>query len=89
VVFGQHYRTEGFDTATRCMEAADLSTDELGSITEYLEVKSGEVGQWIGWLKKNLPAEMARNRIQKLMPKWHEAEPEAAAAFAIEYGQEE
>ncbi|MEI7910813.1 MAG: hypothetical protein WCK77_14340 [Verrucomicrobiota bacterium] len=89
LVFGQFRRTEGFDTATRCIEAADLSTDELQTLTSRLEVKSGELGRWIAWLEHKLPAALAREPILKLMPKWREAEPAAAAAFAQEHGLDE
>lgn len=84
-------KPEGFVYSTNLIERATLSGSELEALTASLEQKvaAGEAGRWVGWLAQNLPPEVARDRIQNLMPQWRDEDAEAAAAFAKEHGLKE
>jgi hypothetical protein len=74
---------EGFTSATRWIDGANLSPTEFESITGGLSyfVKSDETGQWIEWLGEKLPPEKPNANIRNIVRNWTENDYQAAGKW--------
>ncbi len=73
----------GFTAATQWIAAANLTPTELESIATDLSYsnKSDEVGQWIDWVSKKLPAEKSESKIRKIVAEWTQNDYQAAGKW--------
>jgi hypothetical protein len=74
---------EGFASATRWIEGADLTPDELGGFANGLNhsAKSGETGQWVEWLGNKLPSDKSDKSIRNIVRNWVEDDYQAAGKW--------
>lgn len=74
---------EGFVAATQWLADAKLTPEELERVVGYipLSVKAGERGQWIAWIGKNLPPDIAEDSIVHNLWLWSQDDYQAAGKW--------
>ena len=74
---------EGFTAATQWIAGANCTPAELENIAGDLgiSVKRDEVGQWVDWVGKQLPAGKSEAPIRSIVSRWTEADYQAAGKW--------
>ena len=92
LVLGQKNKQGDFQAAIDTIAANQLKIDDLEfiwnpAITDLgYHIKDEQTGEWITWLRENIPAEKSDRRVKQLLKNWQGRDSEGAAAFARERG---
>lgn len=81
--FGSSLAEEGFEFATRWIDAAGFTSEELGNLAGGMDhsVKTSETGQWIQWMNDTLPPEKIGQSVSGLARRWTENDYQAAGTW--------
>ena len=81
--FTDQITEEGYDAGSKWIAESNFSPTELESFASGLKAsdKTGENGQWIEWIAKNLPSEKSENQILKFVGNWTKNDFQAAGKW--------
>ena len=86
-VLSQQTHQADFQTAIDTIEAANLGIDDIEFIWNPAisdlgyHIVEEQAGDWILWLRDNIPTEKSKHRVKLLLRDWKERDAQAATAF--------
>lgn len=82
-VLVQGVTQDGFEAGSRWLDNANLSQAELRTLADGLNssIKGGDTGQWIEWLGKTLPPDLADANIRSFVSNWCQNDCQAAGKW--------
>lgn len=81
--FGSNLAGEGFESATRWINAAGFTPEELGNLVGGMDhsIKISETDQWVQWMSDTLPPENLGQSVSGLVRRWTENDYQAAGTW--------
>lgn len=82
----QAISTDGFKGTTKWIDDAGFSAEELVFLTneiEYNSVEVAEIGQWVEWTDRTVPAGKADGTIRNLVNRWTKEDHQAAGNWLM------
>jgi len=86
LALGDGWEPTSFHTATRWIDAANLTPEELGWLMRgswNSSILPEETGQWLDWLGLGFPIEQSADRVRELIHGWMQTDYRAAGEWLV------